>query len=397
MVPTIPESEIDPSLLGAFDYAHLRAPLPRGISSGIFKSSPSSYFLMRRSSDGFVSATGMFKATFPWAEMEEEDMERKYVKSLPTTSPDETAGNVWIPPESALDLADEYGIVAWIKALLDPADIPVGAPTDAGPPKEIRAPPKYFGAQPQPLPLPDLGSPPSTVSRNTRSRRSASPTKVPAPKRSVASPRKRRHQASQTSTETPPGSAHGSFDTLVNDETPSQVPIPVTPSSTQTTKMEAVDDEIKVSRNKEPAPAPSVEDESKLKLHCEEDVKADEDGEEMEHPKAEIGVPLYGEIPPPEDAARIIAEAKEMVRVATQAQAAHEEDEAAEGEGASQSKRKANDDEDDGEGTEVARRTKRVKTAVETRKDGMKKRAFYGIGATLAFGYVLATLSAVRR
>ena len=39
----------------------------------------------------------MFKVSFPWAKTAEEQAERDYLKSLPTTSQDEVAGNVWIP------------------------------------------------------------------------------------------------------------------------------------------------------------------------------------------------------------------------------------------------------------------------------------------------------------
>jgi hypothetical protein len=41
----------------------------------------------------------MFKAAFPWAQVDEEAAEKEYIKSLDTTSSEEVAGNVWIHPE----------------------------------------------------------------------------------------------------------------------------------------------------------------------------------------------------------------------------------------------------------------------------------------------------------
>ncbi|KAI9787184.1 MAG: hypothetical protein M1839_003419 [Geoglossum umbratile] len=165
---------------GTFDYAHLRAPLPKDLSgSGVFTDSPTpeSYFLMRRSSDGYVSATGMFKATFPWASQAEEEAERKYIKTLDTTSLDETAGNVWIAPPHALELAQEYGVLTWIKALLDNKEIEKGGNEK----KSISPPPLY-------LVVPALAS-------RARTRRSASPSKIATPHKKLTSPRKRTTKA----------------------------------------------------------------------------------------------------------------------------------------------------------------------------------------------------------
>ena len=55
--------------------------------------------IQRRSKDGFVSATGMFKIACPWALQAEEKAEREYLKTKEATSQDEVAGNVWIAPE----------------------------------------------------------------------------------------------------------------------------------------------------------------------------------------------------------------------------------------------------------------------------------------------------------
>ena len=94
----------------------------------------------------------------PWALHAEEKAERDYLKSLEFTSQDEVAGNVWIEPEFgefqwnlvvghplrdylALELAAEYGLFDWVRALLDPSEI-TQTPSSAKK-QSISAPPKF--------------------------------------------------------------------------------------------------------------------------------------------------------------------------------------------------------------------------------------------------------------
>ncbi|KAK0715495.1 hypothetical protein B0H67DRAFT_241812 [Lasiosphaeris hirsuta] len=390
MVAAIPGADVDTSTLGAFDYAHLRAPLPKGIVSGIFKSSPPSYFLMRRSQDGFVSATGMFKATFPYAAVDEEEAERKYIKDLPTTSREETAGNVWIPPEQALALAEEYNILPWIRALLDPSEIAITPGAEASPPKKIIAPPRFFSAAP---PAPSLAAPAAAPSRSTRSRRSVSPTKsTTSTRRAVASPRKRRGASSQSSIATEMSPSDSQSPTLINGEIPSLNPIPITQRAT-VAKVEEVDGDLKIeSIEKEPAVVlQPVEEEPKIKVQVDQDVKIDDEGDEVTHTKVEVEFPLLGELPSADDAAKMVADAKAMVEAAAKTIA--DEAGVAEAASSSKSKRKADDIAEDESGPKVEGaveqpQAKRVKTEAELRKDRIRKRTYLGFTATLAIGAV---------
>lgn len=382
LTPKMVGDEDESAALGVFDYAHLRAPLPKGIVSGIFKSSPASYFLMRRSFDGYVSATGMFKATFPYAEHSEEEAERKYIKSLPTTSPEETAGNVWIPPDHALALAEEYSIGIWIRALLDPTKIIVSSNSNLdSPPRSIAAPPKFDFVKAQTKLAPPSAS---TLPKTSRSRRSVSPTK--GSKRTPASPRKRSTKSKAGSTEPAADKAE------VNGES-----------------KKGKQDDI-VMKTSEFDPAVVLEpraDDTTMKIRVDE-VQKDSAGHETKHTVTEVDVPLptAGEPPSAEEIAKMMEAAKDMVqkdKEADQKRAEQKKSDDKKGKSdsttasAKKSKRKAADisvsEKDDErkadkaeDATEAQPRAKKVKTEAELRKDKVKNRALFGIGATVAVG-----------
>jgi hypothetical protein len=274
-------------------------------------------------------------------------------------------------------------ILPWIRALLDPADISPNAGADSGPPKKISAPPKFFSGQPT------LAPPTPSTTRTSRSRRSVSPAKPVVSKRAVASPRKRRAASSQASviTDSLPTSTGDSVSpTLVNGDLSFQSQLSVASTSKVSKADGAVDAELKIeSVEKEPAVVlEPVEEEPKIKVHVDQTVKLDSEGEEVKSTKVEVEVPILGEIPSPEDAAKMVAEAKAMVEAAVKA-----DNETALG--SSKGKRKADDiaqgeEGEDEEGAAEPPRAKKVKTEAELRKEKIRKRAYFGLTATVAVG-----------
>lgn len=310
--------------------------------SGIFKPTPASYFLMRRSHDGYISATGMFKATFPYADVAEEETERKYIKSLESTSSDETAGNVWIPPQHALELAEEYQILPWIKALLDNRPIDTN-PTKDATPKTISPPPKFL------LPEESLAAPTPT---RGRPRRSASPSKIASPRKTTGTTRARKSRAAQSES--------------VKSES-------VEPSEKPTLR-----EALKAAH----ADAQSgKEEEQVVRVNVDTEVEVEGDVERT-HTHVEVEMPAGSpELPLPEDTEAMIAKAKEMVDAVVK-----------NSNGAALSnpkklKRKAVVEEDKEDDAEDAGPSKKVKLATtELKKERIKTRALLGISATLAIG-----------
>lgn len=308
---------------------------------------------MRRSHDGYISATGMFKATFPSAEQSEEEEERKYIKNLETTSTDETAGNVWIPPQHALELAEEYEILPWIKALLDNAPIEVN-PAKEATPKTISPPPKFL------IPSDSLAAPTPT---RGRPRRSASPSKIASP-RKIAGTRSRKSKSESVKSEsvepTSVKAASKSLEEVLKASAPESEA-----STTEETK-----DEVK--------------EEPVVRVHVDTDVEVKGDVETT-HTHVEVEMPAGSpQLPMPEDTAAMIEKAKEMVEAAVKGQ---------NGDLVSTSqklKRKVEEieEEEAEEGAVVPAPAKKAKTTAtaELKKERIKTRALLGISATLAIG-----------
>ncbi|KAL9120297.1 MAG: hypothetical protein Q9187_003150 [Circinaria calcarea] len=366
-----------PENLGMFDYAHLRAPLPENLkSSEIFapqpkQPHPEAYFLMRRSSDGYVSATGMFKASFPWAKHAEEQAERMHIKGLPITSHDEVAGNVWIPEDYALELAEDYGIGPWIRALLDPAPVSSGGDDK----KSISPPPKFIFKANGDTSLP----PPSATPRGRGRPRARSPSKIAAPTKAL-SPRKPRPSHTKSSKRANASSgeaARSSLQPSIDDG--------ASRADTESADEERHDEIHEVDQKDKVEES----DKSEEKVTVEVDSTIEVNGDtETTHTKLTVEMPSGNpNLPLPETTEEMITRAKEMV----------EEARKLEGESLrSGTKRKAEELDDDDDEEEDEEKDKELQPAKKARllekelkKQRVRSRALIGIAATLAIGSVL--------
>ncbi|KAL9594244.1 MAG: hypothetical protein Q9179_005482 [Wetmoreana sp. 5 TL-2023] len=306
--------------LGLFDYAHLK----------------------RRSTDGYVSASGMFKAAYPWAKISEEKAEKEYIKSFGTTSREEVAGNIWVSPSNALELAKDYNMTTWIAALLDPAPIPKGSENVS---KSISPPPKYvFTANDQTL-LPPPASRASTPARPRGRPRNGSPAKSDK----AMSPRKQRaSKATKAENAANAKAAAAVLQDALNEDT------------------NAAGDKAQANKV--------------VKLEVNETTQVNGDIETTTtNVKFDLPGGVAAEIPPQEAIEETMRGAKAMV----------EEARKLEGESSKTSqKRKADElDESDEEADSELQPAKRARLVEqELKKEKVKNRALFGVAATLAIG-----------
>jgi len=267
---------------------------------------------------------------------------------LPDTSADEVAGNVWISEAFALQLAEEYGIVPWLKALLDDTPVP------ADDKKAISPPPKFvFTANGEKPSLP----PPSATPHRGRGRpRASSPSKKSVT--GAMSPRKQRvskaarNDANAAATREASAALQSTLDSASHADTESVVSV----------------------------------DGDKVTVEVDSAVEVNGDTETT-HTVVRVEMPAHSpDLPLPESTEEMIAKAKEMVEEAMKL----------EGESSKKpsSKRKAEElDVDDEEDEEKDRQLQPAKKArlleQEVRKQKVRQRALIGVAATLALGAIM--------
>jgi hypothetical protein len=334
----------------------------------------------------------MYKAAFPWSSLEEEEIEKKYIKSLPETDSEEIAGNVWIPAEAALTLAEAYGMRSWIEALLDPEPIAKGT---HDPNKNIATPPRFV------MPTSEATTllPPTENTSRRRTLRSSSPAKAPpTPSRKIATPRRTRRAK---------GVASSALATTA--ESAEEFTAPETSVEPESLKFDSI---IAASGTSAQAEAEALlEDELPIttSIRSNDTVKVDIEttlvpgingGSPVESVRAVVSVPAsHPDLTQPSDPQAYLDMAKESIVAAHKLTASRTP-------GKKRKALEAFEDDDEsvsvfpefdtvGSSAAVApieideRPAKRQRfTEIELRKEKIKKRATLGILTTMAMGYV---------
>jgi hypothetical protein len=315
----------------------------------------------------------MFKIAFPWATHAEEKAEREYLKVKESTSQDEVAGNVWISPglgqhcrqltrtdfrltyKIALELAEEYGMYNWVRALLDPSEISQSPATTK---KHISPPPKFDQFPGKPI----LPPPSGKKGPKARSTRSASPSKIASPSKKVnsaASPRKpKQTKAAREANLANANAASAALQSALDDAASTVEPESVNGETVEETVKVEVDSNVEVNGGTETTHTNVF----------------------VEMPAGSPGLPL------PEDAEKMLETAKQMV----------EEARALERETSPRATRKRKVEEVDPEELDAdlpAQPAKKAKVLEEKlKREKVRTRALVGVTATLAIAYVSLTI-----
>ena len=333
----------------------------------------------RRSSDGFVSATGMFKLAFPWAQHAEEQAERDYIKNLPSSSQDEVAGNVWISesfgkhsrhmlfsPNTwlmftiALELANDYQIVPWIAALLDEEEVKNPDETR----KTISPPPPYkFSANDKTTLQTSTDMPRASTPGRGRGRpRASSPIKGGTPGGKSGSPRKQRStKSSKEANAAASKEANASLQAMLDKEA-------------EAAESESVDGERAVNGEKGT-------------IRIENTTLVNGEGETT---TTALKFELPGgsaEIPAPENAEQMIEEAKAMVAEVRKLEGESSTTNAGSGKGKRKVEELEEDSDENGEDEQQPTKKARLLEQKLTR-ERVRNRALLGVAATLAIGLV---------
>lgn len=272
-----------------------------------------------------------------------------------------------------MDLAREYQMYDWVRALLDPTDI-AQSPSSAK--KKITPPPRFD--------LPAVESPAqlSPVAARTRRGRSASPSKK------AVSPRKPRatkaaKESNSAATTAANASLQSALEGSVNGTVEESVEVD------EETKQEDVNEKKKTrktTKSKKAVPVADTEDEEekKAEVAVDESVsrKGKKSGTEQTTFSVEMPISFLPDAPSAEDTQQMIAKAKEMVQ-----DAVNDGNETAESSSKAAKKRKTEDLSEDEEDEETkALRTKRAKVLEEKlKKERVRNRALVGVTAAFAF------------